>query len=312
MRNEISIVIPVFNRGNMICDVLNCVSKQTYRPIHLVLVDNNSFDNTLEILNQFKSDNETSDFRITVVEEPRQGAAIARNTGARYVESEWLMFFDSDDKMDFDLVEKYVQSINSADSDLIIVDADYEIGSMKKEFFNVNDNFLENQTVHGFLSTVRFIVKKALFDKIDGWNESLHGWDDWEFGVRLLLDDPKVQRITDSVPVHVKVHKNSISGDNFSSKHEWWESAVDEVEKAIKNSMNQNKEKLLKLVEFRRILLAGNYYKENKFKLAHELYASTYARVKQDKVMSWLYPLVYRYIGMGGRGAGRLVKKIVK
>ena len=69
MNKTFSIVIPVYNRAAIVANTLDSIAKQTYRPIHLILVDNNSSDNSLEILNQWKNANETDDFTVTVATE---------------------------------------------------------------------------------------------------------------------------------------------------------------------------------------------------------------------------------------------------
>ena len=109
----VSIVIPVYNRAEMVKATLESVRRQTHRPLHLVLVDNNSSDDSLQVLQDFKEKNETPDFKIDVLEEKKQGASIARNTGATVARADWLMFFDSDDTMDDCLVAEYVKKNQS-------------------------------------------------------------------------------------------------------------------------------------------------------------------------------------------------------
>ena len=73
----ISIIIPVFNRAGIVGRTLDSIAAQTLRPLNIILVDNNSSDNTLEVLTQWGKDNSTDDFKITILQEKKPGASIA-------------------------------------------------------------------------------------------------------------------------------------------------------------------------------------------------------------------------------------------
>mgnify|MGYP003210853934 CR=1 FL=1 len=66
----IGIVIPVYNRERELRRTFDSVVAQTYRPIHVVLVDNGSTDGSLALCRELKGAYETDDFRITVVGSP--------------------------------------------------------------------------------------------------------------------------------------------------------------------------------------------------------------------------------------------------
>ena len=96
---DITIIVPVYNRAHLVGATLDSIAAQTLRPIHLVLVDNNSQDNTLKVLLDFKKRHQSDDFKVTVLQETRRGAAAARNCGLQEATTEWVVFFDSDDIM---------------------------------------------------------------------------------------------------------------------------------------------------------------------------------------------------------------------
>lgn len=89
----ISIIIPVFNRAGIVGRTLDSIAAQTLRPLNIILVDNNSSDNTLEVLTQWGKDNSTDDFKITILQEKKPGAAAARNCGLKIVKTPYVMFF---------------------------------------------------------------------------------------------------------------------------------------------------------------------------------------------------------------------------
>ena len=90
---QITIIIPVYNRAEVVKATLDSVAMQLYRPIDVILVDNNSSDNTLEVLNEWKQAVESDDFRVKVLSESNPGATAARNRGLKEVTTPYTMFF---------------------------------------------------------------------------------------------------------------------------------------------------------------------------------------------------------------------------
>ncbi len=308
----ISIVIPVYNRAELMKATLDSVKAQTHRPIHLVLVDNNSTDNTLQVLENFKLKNETQDFKIDVIEEKRQGASIARNSGAKLVNSEWLMFFDSDDTMDDCLVEKYVEKIRQNEVDLVCTAASYEYMGKTIKSYLAYDNLLVNHIFHGCLSTVRYIVKRSLFEQVSGWNEELSYWDDWELGIRLLLQNPSVTVLDSGIYVHVNVHNNSITGNLYSERNKEVVKTLLAVQNIISESNHKRCKRLLRFLQYRKVLLAGLYKQEGRSDLAHEMWREVSEELKNNTLLKCFYWLMYKYVSWGGRGSQRVVKHLVK
>ncbi len=313
MGNElVSIIIPVYNRAGIVGRTLESVAAQSYRPLELILVDNNSTDNTLEVLNDFKSRHESPDFPIIVMQEKRQGAAAARNRGGMAATGKWLIFFDSDDAMNPLLVEKHTAAADNADMVIARADITNLDGTKTEKPFYTKD-LLVNNLFHSCAVPSRCMIKKELCESAGWWNDTLLGWDDWEFSMRLMLKNPKTSFISDNPLIHIFLQKVSITGTNFASKHGSWELAIDTVEQDIKELADPSiKERLLKYVEFRRMTLSGLYIAEGRRDLAAPLYEKAYARMRHDKTARWLYPLLRSYIAAGGRGASHIVKLLIK
>ena len=310
----VSIVIPVYNRAEMVKETLESVSRQTHRPLHIILVDNNSTDNTYSVLQDFKEKKETTDFKVDVIEEKKSGVCAARNAGARLVKSEWLMFFDSDDTMDECLVAKYVEKIAECggDVDVVTTDADFnENGKVSRVNF-ARSNFLENHIFHSNLSTQRYIMRRELFERAGGWNEAVQCWNDWELGVRVLLQNPRVAAVDDGVYVHVRVHNKSITGARYSQNPQRRELALSTAIKAVEQSDFKGKGRFVKLLKMRRFVLAGLYLREGEKDEACRYYKEALMEIKHNVLLKILAFLVYRSVGFGGRGIDRLIRMIVK
>ena len=310
----ISIVIPVYNRAEMVKATLESVRRQTHRPLHLVLVDNYSSDNTLQVLQNFKEENETSDFKIDVTEEKTPGACAARNAGAKLVKSEWLMFFVSDDTMDDCLVTEYVKKINQYGNDIDVVTTNIDFnkeGDVSHAFFARKD-FFENHIFHACLSTQRYKIKRSLFEKTGGWDNDVKCWNDWELGIRILLQEPRISVVDDGVYVHVHVHSESITGESYSEKNELAKGVLECVVDLIELSNHDRKEQFLKNLIYKKVRLAGLYMQEGQKKLSKELFGEVCRELRGQMWLKIFYRLMYKYVCLGGRGSQRIVKHLVK
>lgn len=97
----VSIIMPSYNTAKYIEDSVKSVLAQTYANWELLIVDDCSTDNTLEILSKF------DDRRIRVFQnEVNSGAAITRNKALREAKGRWIAFLDSDDLWVCDKLEK--------------------------------------------------------------------------------------------------------------------------------------------------------------------------------------------------------------
>ena len=113
-RYLVSIIIPVYNVGEYLDLCLTSIKQQSYENIEIILVDDGSKDDSGIICDQIES----SDSRFKTVHQPNHGVSTARNTGLVKATGEWVMFVDSDDKLEADYVERYVNAIQD-DIDII-------------------------------------------------------------------------------------------------------------------------------------------------------------------------------------------------
>ena len=308
---DLTIVIPVYNREKIVSATLNCVAAQTYRPLNLILVDNNSTDASLQVLRDFKEANQAPDFRITVLQETTPGACAARNCGLLAAKSEWIMFFDSDDLMTPDYVEQYSKAMKAdPDADIFAIRLQLDDGKGIRQLAFVPHDIFANHIIHSMLSTQRYIARRKHFIEAGCWNRNTPTWDDWELGIRMLLSRPKIHYISDKARVTAVFQNESITGDNFHSKHGTWEHAIDIAESDIANSDIAEKDRLIYLLNYRRVVLAAHYRREKCFDLADALYRNTLERYRHNFCRRAMLAVAYRYISAGGRGFGRLISTI--
>lgn len=320
---EVSIIIPVYNRANVVQATLDSVLAQTYRPLQVVLVDNCSTDDTLQVLETFRKEHPS--LNIVITQEERHTAGAARNRGFEEATGEWVLFFDSDDQMGPGLVASYVRKIERANKrgkalDLISARSTlvFPDGSKRQAPFHKRDLFAQH-ILHGQLATQRYAVRREFFTSTDGWNINLPGWNDWELGLRLLLARPHVAYLGGKSQVVINHNgADSITGTEFHSRRGQWEHVIDIMINEVRCSQlkAKHKQRFERLLEYRRLVLAAQYeregYPEDAKPLCREAYQTLRDSYRNNRRWRWLAGPVTRRlfsrIAAGKRGSARIAR----
>lgn len=113
---KVSIIVPVYNAEDYIKKCISSICTQSVSELQIILVDDGSTDNSLEICRQLQK----NDTRIEVFHQENQGASAARNKGMQLANAEWVMFVDSDDWLEENAVQTLCEEASHADSDIIM------------------------------------------------------------------------------------------------------------------------------------------------------------------------------------------------
>ena len=101
---KVSFIIPAYQVEKYIVDCIKSILNQTKDNFEIIIVDDGSVDNTLEIIREYAD----RDSRITVIHQENQGVASARNVGIDIAKGEWICFVDGDDFISPFLIEEYL------------------------------------------------------------------------------------------------------------------------------------------------------------------------------------------------------------
>lgn len=139
---KISIIIPVYNRGNTIERCITSVINQSYDKIEIIIVNDGSTDNTLTICEKMKE----KDKRIEIINIENQGVSVARNKGIEFATGDYIQFVDSDDYLETDILEEAIKAIK--DNDLLIYG--YQTVTEEEEYkmFKLEDNIWKNNEIY--------------------------------------------------------------------------------------------------------------------------------------------------------------------
>jgi glycosyltransferase involved in cell wall biosynthesis len=105
MEPLVSVIIPTYNRGNLVVQAVQSVFEQTYKKIEIIVVDDGSTDNTRDVLREYEG-------KIDYVYQERSERSKARNEGFRRSKGDYIAFLDSDDLWRSMKIEKQVQVLD--------------------------------------------------------------------------------------------------------------------------------------------------------------------------------------------------------
>lgn len=169
----ISIVIPTYNRADLIEKAIQSILNQTYKNWELIVVDNYSEDNTKDVISAF------NDNRIFMLSTPRTGSvAASRNLGVSHSNGEWIAFLDSDDWW-FPKKLEFVYKVIQKKPDLIyhnlqIVSDRQALSSRKKtKGRKLKEPLYLDLLLNGnVIALSSVVVRKEIFLRVNGMNES--------------------------------------------------------------------------------------------------------------------------------------------
>ena len=176
MQIKFSVIIPSYNRATLIKRAINSVLFQTYTNWELIIIDNESTDNTEEIINKYH------DKRIAFLKISNKGViAKSRNLGLKNATGDWIAFLDSDDwwhKEKLSICFKYINSntdliyhkliIKSRKNKFFLFERSLNTKKLKKPIARsllINGNVINNSSV---------VIRKNIIDKVKGLSEEFN------------------------------------------------------------------------------------------------------------------------------------------
>lgn len=312
----ISIIIPVYNRENELEQTLQSIESQIYRPIELILVDNDSQDQSLAICKKFQDRNSNLFFHVKVLHEPKKGANAARNAGFMAATGNYALFFDSDDIMYPECISTIVGHLkNECLPDAIAYN--FKIwqpngkSSNRPHFHSIDP---ADQLIETLISTHNICIKKSVMDKIGNWDEELQRWQDLEFGFRILQQLKNLVWMSGKPIYEVISHENSISGNNYSIDHEKMYAALMKIRLTIESQQDgYNKSRQMRALGYKINTIATQCKKERNRILGKKYHKNALTMLPDSR--KWIavpfLKLQYLYEGNGGRGLWRIARIVL-
>lgn len=223
MRVKVSVIIPTYNRGDLIHETLDSILSQSLSSWECIVVDDGSTDETPGILQRYI----TKDARFRYVRRPesrRKGGNTCRNIGLELARGEFIQFLDSDDLLAANKLEEQVVALSKADSEAVAI---CKWGRFKtlRDQLKVKPNEPTYINAKGPLALLNafgkhsiwlpphvYLARKSLVEKAGGWNEDLLMNQDGEFFARVLLASSQIV----FVPATEVYYRNHTGGNTSS------------------------------------------------------------------------------------------------
>ena len=193
----VSVIIPFHNAEKWIRETLESLLKQSYRNIELLLINDMSVDNSMDVVNSFH------DERLRVYTQPRKGAAAARNYGLRESKGAYIKFWDADDLMNPKHIEKQYESIKNHPGYISsckwarfrkhLDEAVFRPESVWQDMNSPNWVRKALEQREDMAASWLWLIPREIMENSGGWDERLTLNDDFEFSMRLLTHSKGVR-----------------------------------------------------------------------------------------------------------------------
>ena len=220
----VSILVPVYNASLYLRACLDSIINQSYRNLQIVLIDDGSRDDSLSICQHYAS----VDDRIEVYTQENQGVAITRNHLLMKAKGDYVLFIDSDDWVELDMIEYLISLTNECGADIVMCDKLIN-ESLPSRKISINilgkdvaiRDFLEHKYLDGSLWN-KLLKRELLFNV--AFQEGISYGEDALFVWDILQNVAKVV-ITTKQLYHYRMNDTSLShnynGHQFSALNVW-------------------------------------------------------------------------------------------
>ena len=187
---NVSVIIPTYNRKNLLKRALHSANNQTFVPQEIIVVDDGSSDGTKDwVLERFPC--------VRYISQDNSGVSSARNRGIREAKGSWIAFLDSDDEWMPDKLEKQEIAINDSKeawlchTNEIWIRNGVRVNQMKKHQKYGGDVF-ENCLDICRISPSSALIKKEVFEMVGLFDESLKVCEDYDLWLRITAVLPVI------------------------------------------------------------------------------------------------------------------------
>lgn len=195
---KITVIIPIYNSEKYLVRCLDSIINQSLKEIQIILINDGSNDKSGEICDQYCR----LDSRVNVIHKKNEGVSVARNIGIRLAKGEYIIFIDSDDWIEKEMLKRMLDVIEKENVD--VVKCDYKINSSNNhetknksniEFGLYNKDKINNELLPSILNNklrtyvyLLLIRKDIIYKNEIYFNENITMMEDFLFYLELLTN----------------------------------------------------------------------------------------------------------------------------
>lgn len=235
----VSVVVVAYNSSETITETLESIKNQTYKNIELIITDDASSDDTVEICNNWlrKNGNRFIDAQIVSVEE-NTGVSGNINRGVTKSKGKWIKSIAGDDLLVPSAIEDYVNFVMTHDENVKMCVSDVNLFSktdeIPDELFAVYDFYFKNESkpyeeqrndvmTSMFFVGPTYFYSRELFEEIGGFTEKYGNAEEWPFVYNVIMSGYRIFAINKKLVLY---RYSSKSLCHYHSKHELKKNSV--------------------------------------------------------------------------------------
>ena len=174
-----SIIVPTYNRKDILAYALYSVLAQTYKNFEIIIVDDGSTDNTKEYINEIFS-HQIQKKKIKYFYTKNQGVCRARNYGLAHAKNDWIVYLDSDNVWQANYLETFARMISKE----INTNCFYCNFTTYKQNYGGKAFDFEKLLLGNYIDLGTFVHKKSVYEELGGFDTNMTRLVDWELIIR--------------------------------------------------------------------------------------------------------------------------------
>jgi glycosyltransferase involved in cell wall biosynthesis len=298
----VSILIPTYNAQEWIGDTIASALAQTWPRKEIIIVDDGSKDNSLDIARRYASKS------VHVVSQENQGAAAARNTAFSHSQGDYIQWLDADDLLAVDKIHKQLEIAERLSDPHILLSSSWarfmyrqEVAEFKPtqlwQDLSSVDWILAKWSHHLHMQTATWLVSRELTESAGPWNTKLLGDDDGEYFSRVVLRSKGIRFAPDARVYYRVVGTNRLSyiGRSNAKLDAQLQSMVLQV--AYVRSVEDSPRVRNAIVQYLQTWLPEFYPERPDIVRQLETLASEVGGALQTPQMSWKYAWIDKIFG---------------
>ena len=204
----VSICMPLYNTEDFIGETIRKLKEQTYQNIEVIIVNDHSTDNSVDIVKSFNWD------RIKLFTNPKKGACSARNYAFEKSTGEYIKFLDADDYCTSKMIERQVETILKKGKKSVIfspLKLLFQDGNFLKPKRSIDHDYdiafdlqVEIMKFGGTNIPYCYIMSRELVEASGGWDETVLKNQDGEYFSRVLAQADKAFSVSDEFVIYRK------------------------------------------------------------------------------------------------------------
>lgn len=272
----VSVIIPTYKRPEKLVKALKCVSKQSYKELEVIVIDDNGIgtDFQLRTASALKQCSSLLDLNY-IIHTRNMGACAARNTGIESANGKYIAFLDDDDEWFPSKTERQIGRLKYENASVCYCDMFQVINGRQRIFgHRIADNPFEKLLRRGYgLCTSSILVETDALRAINGFDEKLSSLQDYDLLIRLAqkytfveVDEPLLNYIVGEDGITKNNNSKRLGHRQIIDKYE-----SDYLRLSLRDGLARHYESMadFELMSKNRLVALGYYFKAIKVYRPH-------------------------------------------